>query len=264
MTQEILTNFGKINNENGKNEETLFCKDFNNNTKLIKTLIEKFTNLKLGNLKKYDGYTKTDLYTEINNSNDTLNIQLKRYTNSNNKYGGQVGKILWDTLCANIPDLNDISIYMKPFFDLPLINNIDNVDNVDNIVDKSKQIKLTKYNNNIQNNIIETLNKNKKQILDIVFYGVNTVCKPQFFCYIEYINKIRNKITFISINDLIKYLMKFDFSIDKSGKFINLGDSFLFTRKGGDKGRITSNYIQFRIKFSKIKLLYHQTLIITF
>jgi len=253
MTQEILTNFGKINNENGKNEETLFCEDFNNNTKLIKTLIEKFTNLKLGNLKKYDGYTKTDLYTEINNSNDTLNIQLKRYTSSNNIYGGQVGKILWDTLCANIHDLNDISIYMKPFFDLPLI---------DNIVDKSKQIKLTKYNNNIQNNIIETLNKNKKQILDIVFYGINTECKPQFFCYIEYINKIRNKITFISINNLIKYLMKFDFSINKSGTFISLGDSFLFTRKGGDKGRITSNYIQFRIKFSKINLLNNKILTI--
>ena len=255
MTQEIVTNFGKINNENGKNEETLFCEDFNNNNKSIKTLIEKFTNLELGNLKKYDGYTKTDLYTEINNSNDTLNIQIKRYSNSNNKYGGQVGKILWDTLCVNIPDLNDISKYMKPFFDLPLI---------DNIVDKSKQIKLTKYNNIIKNNIIEILNKNKKQILDVVFYGINTTSKPQFFCYIEYINKIRNKIKFISINNLIKYLMTFNFSIDKSGTFISLGNSFLFTRKGGDKGRITSNYVQFRMKFSKINLLCNQTLTITF
>ena len=42
--------------------------------------------------------------------------------------------------------------------------------------------------------------------------------------------------------------MKFDFTINNYS--INLGDSFFIQRKGGDRGRIGANCVQFRIIFT--------------
>ena len=234
---------GIKNNQNGQREEQIICNNFNGK---MKHLIERFCSLKLGKFVRYPGRTKTDIYAIIKGCN-TLNIQIKRYTKSNSNVhrGGQVGKLRWVRLVELIPDLKKISKYMYPFFELPIVNKV---------CDKSKQIKLNNYDNKIQNFIIKILKNNKRKILEIILLGSEIKHRPNIFCGVEYINKKRNKITLITLDNLINYLMKFEFTINNNGNRINLGDSFFIQRKGGDRGRSSANCIQFRIIFYKLNI----------
>lgn len=234
---------GIRNAQNGKREEQIICENFNGN---MKYLIEKFSSLRLGKFKKYPGRTKTDVYAKIKGGK-TLNIQVKRYTKSNSNIhrGGQVGKLRWRRLVELIPDLGKINRYMSAFFDLPI---------VDKICDKSKQIKLNMYDSKTLKFITKKLNDNKRKILETILLGSKIKERPKVFCGIEYSNKIRNKITLFTLDNLINYLMKFEFTINNNGNRINLGDSFFIQRKGGDRGRSGANCVQFRIIFYKLNI----------
>jgi len=92
--------WGVLNASNGLREEEKICEDFNDENSTLKNLIEEFTNFKLGNLSKYPGRTKTDVYAEVIDSNENLNLQIKMYTppKKNRHSGGQVGKMRWTKL----------------------------------------------------------------------------------------------------------------------------------------------------------------------
>lgn len=259
MTEDVMNIdflrqlWGEKNSLNGMREEEIICKDFNNNKSTVKRLIENFSKVKLGSLSKYPGRTKTDVYAEvINTMNDrkernTLNLQIKMYTppKKNRHSGGQVGKIRWAKLCTLIPNLSQINEYMSPFFEVPLVNKK---------CDKSQQIKLNVYDNNIRKFITSILNKNKKEILELILLGSEENARPNLFCGVEYVDKRRNKMTIFSTDELIKHLMNRNFSINEYGNRITLGDSFFIQRKGGDRGRSGANFVQFRMVFYKLDI----------
>jgi hypothetical protein len=259
MTEDVMNidflrqQWGEKNASNGMKEEEIICRDFNNDKSIVKSLIEGFSKMKLGNLSKYPGRTKTDVYAEVidtkkkPNERDTLNLQIKMYTppKKNRHSGGQVGKIRWAKLCSLIPSLERINEYMSPFFEVPLVNKK---------CDKSQQIKLNAYDNNVRKFITKILNKNKREILELILLGSEENARPNLFCGVEYVDKRRNKMTVFSTKDLVEYLMDHDFSINDYGNRITLGDSFFIQRKGGDRGRSGANFVQFRMIFYKLEI----------
>jgi len=154
-----------------------------------------------------------------------------------------------------VPNLDDISEYMYPFFEVPLVNKK---------CDKTQQINLNVYDGYTQKYITSILNKNKKQILELILLGSKTYTKPNLFCGVEYVDKRRNKMTVLSTKELINNLMNYDFSINEFGNRITLGDSFFIQRKGGDRGRSGANFVQFRIVFYKLDISNDKKLVIRF
>ena len=125
-------------------------------------------------------------------------------------------------------------------------------------VDKGASItKLcpTNYSNQILDSFTDTLNDNKRKILEYAFYGTDRQFSPDYLIGIEYVNKKRTKLSFFKIDTIINYLETQTFTIKKSKTVIALGENNAITlqRKGGDNGKKSSNQLQFKIIISSLK-----------
>lgn len=185
--------------------------------------------------KKKD-FSKTDI------TNNIINIQVKK-TKINQS--GQIGKYSINAIISDIPELKPIEKYLRQLCELPLIDNF--------YCDKS-------YENNRKLNLsfleteyfINTLNNNKRKILEYVFKGNRNDCIPNLFC-ISY-KGLTDKIIIYRINDIIEYLMDFSFKIKRSKTVISLGNIMSLQRKGGDSGRKSGNKLQFKLICSRLDI----------
>lgn len=232
---------GKEIAKNGLEEELLVVNDLNTNED-IKAKFKKFIGEdNLGTFQKQSGNGKTDITDQKNK------IQVKKHTKD---CFGQLDRHWVKDIIKIIPELKSIEKYLIDLCELPL-------DVSGKKVDKSKSIKKLdgiNYTKEQLDVFLDTLNKNKENILKIMFYGVNEINKPNYLCGIEYVNGIRKKMTIYKMNDVIEHLMKFKFLIRKSATVVELGPCLTIQRKGGDSGKKGSNQMQFKLTFTKLNI----------
>ena len=56
------------------------------------------------------------------------------------------------------------------------------------------------------------------------------------------------------MDDVVKYLLKYNFEIRPLCTVIAFGRAFTIQRKGGERGRRPANIIQFKLVFSKLNI----------
>ncbi len=242
----------KINNEqnkyiiasktakNGFKEEDLVVNDLNQ-IESLKNNLQLFLNCSLMLFNKKSGTSKTDI------TDSNLKIQVKKHKKDQ---FGQVDRHYLSYFLNKIPQLEPTKKYLSGICELPLLDN--------GMCDKSKSIKKlnkTNYSDQELDNLITLLNQNKEEIIKYALIGYEEESKPNILCGVEYTkDKIRNKLIFYKMDDVIKYLKTQTFKIRKSGTVIELGDSFTIQRKGGDKGKKQANHLQMKLVFSNLKI----------
>lgn len=240
---KIINDIKSNTAKNGYKEEDNVCSDLNNNQE-IKHLFENFMKKKYSNtFKKHD-----DKKSKIDISNDEhIFIQVKKY--KKNQFG-QLDRHWISDIIKYIPLLKSIENMLIDMCEYPLKK-------CGIKIDKTKQIKKLNndnYNDDELTNLLNTLNNNKKLILEYVFFGTNNNV-PKYICGIEYDNKNNRKSMIIyNIEDIIKYLEQYNFIIKKSHTVIELGNCISFQRKGGDNGNKSSNQLQTKLIFSNINI----------
>jgi hypothetical protein len=198
----------------------------------------------LGN--KYDqclqlgGQAKTD----IKSKNNILKAQVKKCKNGRFQ---QLDRHSINHVIKNIPLLNEVSQILRDLIEYPLLAN-------EKHIDKSfplKKLNLQNYTQKEINNFLAILNKNVEPILRYAFLGQDIENQPDYVIAVEYDkNKKRDSIIAFRINDAIKYLKKFKFTVSSQKTCIYLGTEGIISiqRKGGDCGKKSSNDIQIKIK----------------
>jgi len=238
---KLLSYINSQTAKNGYKEEELVCKDLN-----ITLIKEAFTPM-LGNnyneCNRITGNHKCDIQSD----NKILRGQVKKYKK------GQFQQLdrHWITcLIKNIPELNEVSQILKDLFEYPILPNGTHVDKSQNI----KKLCNSNYSQEILDNLLDLLNKCKKQILEYAFYGSSLEIQPDYLFGVEYENTKRNKIVVLKIEDVIKYLEKLNFKISPRKTAILLGDNGTISlqRKGGDSGKKSSNQIQIKLILSNL------------
>lgn len=242
MNKTLLSYTNSQTAKNGYKEEALVCLDLNNNYKCR----EKFLPI-LGN--NYTECTRI-LGThkcDIQSSDSTLKGQVKKYKKGRFQ---QLDRHWTSKFIENIPELHKYSQILTDLFEYPLLPNGTHIDKSKNI----KKLCNSNYSQEILNNLINTFNKNKKEILEYAFYGYNVEMRPEYLFGVNYENGKRDKIVLFKIEDAINYLEKLDFKISPKKTCINLGikRSFSLQRKGGDNGKKSSNQLQIKIILSEI------------
>lgn len=227
--------------KNGYKEEELVCKDLN-----ITLIKEAFTPM-LGNnyneCNRITGKNKCDIQSD----NKILRGQVKKYKKGQFQ---QLDRHWISSLIKNIPELNEVSQILKDLFEYPLLPNGTHVDKSKNI----KKLCNSNYSQEILDNLLDLLNKCKKQILKYAFYGSSLELQPEYLFGVEYENTKRNKIVVFKIEDVIKYLEKLNFKISPKKTVILLGDNSTISlqRKGGDSGKKNSNQLQIKLILSNL------------
>lgn len=227
--------------KNGYKEEELVCKDLN--TKLIK---EEFRPI-LGNNYNECNRIKGNHKCDIQSDNKILRGQVKKYKKGQFQ---QLDRQWISRFIKNIPELNEVSQILKDLFEYPLLPNGTHVDKSKNI----KKLCNSNYSQEILDNLLDLLNKCKKQILEYAFYGLSLEIQPEYLFGVEYENNKRNKIVVFKIEDVIKYLEKLNFKISPRKTSILLGDNRTISlqRKGGDSGKKCSNQLQIKLILSNL------------
>lgn len=232
---------GKNTNQLGLQEE-YFIIDFINGNKKIKLNLREFMKLEdnINTIYKVDGYKKTDL-----TDGKKVKIQVKRSNQCSNKsYNkpyGQVHKISIESLLNQIPGLKKIGNMLAGICKLEIREN--------GIYKMDKIVRLTEpnYSRKELKLLTDTLNKYQRDILNLVFLGRDINHQPNLFVVSKYIDQVRSSIVFHKVKDIVAEFMKEEFTIDGSSARVNLGSNMYFVRKGGDGGKDSGNYIQFKI-----------------
>lgn len=229
--------------KNGYKEEDLVCHDLNHNHEL-QNRINQITGNIFDTCSRLPGSNKTDILS----ANTILSVQVKKF-----KHGQfqQLDRHWVDNLIEFIPELNSIKGLLKNMCEYPLLPNGTHVDKGASIT----KLCPTNYSKQILDSFTDTLNQHKRKILEYAFYGTDRHFSPDYLIGIEYINKKRTRLSFFKIESIINYLETLTFTIKKSKTVIALGDHnvITFQRKGGDKGKKSSNQLQFKIIVSSLK-----------
>ena len=227
--------------KSGFAEEELVCKDLN--TSFIKEAFKPMLGNKYNECNRIPGKHKCD----IQSVNKILRGQVKKYKKGQFQ---QLDRHWISCLIQNIPELNEVSQILKDLFEYPLLPNGTRVDKSKN----RKKLCNSNYSQKILDNLLDLLNKYKKQILEYAFYGSNLEIKPEYLFGAEYENYKRNKIVVFKIEDVIKYLEKLNFKISPRKTVIWLGDNGTISlqRKGGDSGKKSSNQLQIKLILSNL------------
>lgn len=221
-------------------EEDLVCENLNKDNNLREIFIEFTKNGNMKFFKKLRSNFKTDI-----SDNGEYRIQVKKF--KNNQFG-QLDRHWVDDLIVSIPNLESIKNILKNLCEIPLKN-------CGKLIDKEKNRLLLSNENYSKSeliNFINILEKSKNEILNYIFKGIKN--SPDYICGVEYIENKRNKLIIYKIADVIEYLNKFTFNINKSKSVISLGQCLSIQRKGGDSGKKSSNQIQFKLIFSKLRI----------
>lgn len=240
--KKILSYINSNTAKNGYKEENLICNDLNTNTDIKKSFND-FIGNEYNNCVKLNGNNKCDILSE----NKNLTAQVKKY--KKNQFQ-QLDRHWIDDLIKCIPELEKNSKMLKNLCEYPLLPNGTHIDKNKSI----KKICLTNYSKSEINNFIDNMNKNKNKILNYAFFGTNQEIQPEFLFGVEYVDNKRYKIVLFKIIDVINYLKKLDFKISTKKTVIVLGDDNIISmqRKGGDKGKKSSNQLQIKIIISKL------------
>lgn len=227
--------------KNGYKEEELVCKDLN--CTLIKETFISMLGNNYNECNRITGNHKCDIQSD----NKILRGQVKKYKKGQFQ---QLDRHWTSSLITNIPELNEYSQILKDLFEYPLLPNGTHVDKTKNI----KKLCNSNYSQEILDNLLDFLNKYKKQILEYAFYGSNLEIQPEYLFGVEYENTKRVKIVVFKIEDVINYLEKLNFKISPRKTAILLGDNSTISlqRKGGDSGKKSSNQLQIKIILSNL------------
>jgi hypothetical protein len=227
--------------KNGYKEEELVCKDLNN------TLIKETFTPMLGNNYNECNRITGNYKCDIQSDNKILRGQVKKYKKGQFQ---QLDRHWISSLIKNIPELNETSQILKDLFEYPLLPNGTHVDKSKNI----KKLCNSNYSQEILDNLLDLLNKCKKQILEYAFYGSSLEIQPEYLFGVEYENTKRNKIVVCKIEDVIKYLENLNFKISPKKTAFLLGDDSTISlqRKGGDSGKKSSNQLQIKVILSNL------------
>ena len=227
--------------KSGFAEEELVCKDLN--TSLIKEAFKPMLGNNYNECNRITGNHKCDFQSDDEN----LRGQVKKYKKGQFQ---QLDRHWISCLIQNIPELNEVSQILKDLFEYPLLPNGTHVDKSKN----RKKLCNSNYSQKILDNLLDLLNKYKKQILEYAFYGSNLEIKPEYLFGAEYENYKRNKMVVFKIEDVIKYLEKLNFKISPRKTVIWLGDNGTISlqRKGGDSGKKSSNQLQIKLILSNL------------
>lgn len=227
--------------KNGYKEEELVCKDLN--IKLIKEAFRPMLGNNYNQCNRITGNHKCDIQSD----NKILRGQVKKYKKGQFQ---QIDRHWISCLIKNIPKLNEVSQILKDLFEYPLLPNRTHVDKSKNI----KKLCTSNYSQEILDNLLDVLNKCKKQILEYAFYGLSLEIQPEYLFGVEYENTKRNKIVVFKIKDVITNLEKLNFKISPRKTAILLGDNSTISlqRKGGDSGKKSSNQLQIKLILSNL------------
>ena len=229
--------------KSGYYEEELICKDLNENNNDVCEILKNLNVFNRDTFKVLKGNSKVDV------SNGVIKFQVKKYTLG--KPPGQLDRHWTSDVVKVIPELEPIKPILVGLCELPLREDDKKK------CDKNKPvIKLCNsiYSEDQLTLFIQTLNENKKDLLNYVFLGTDKTTTPEFMIGVQYINDDeRNNITIYNISDIIDILMEEDFDIRKSKTVFGLGKSFYFQRKGGDNGNKSANQLQCKFSFQTFR-----------
>lgn len=238
---KLLSNTNSQTAKNGYKEEELVCKDLNNS--IIKEAFASMLGNNYNECNRITGNHKCDIQSD----NKILRGQIKKYKKGQFQ---QLDRHWVSSLIKNIPELNEVSQILKDLCERPLLSNGTHVDKEKNI----KKLCNSNYSQEILDNLLNLLNKHKKQILEYAFYGSNLEIKPEYLFGVEYEKTKRNKIIVFKIEDIIKCLEKLKFEISPKETVIKLGPkgTISLQRKGGDSGKKSSNQLQIKLILSNL------------
>ena len=235
------TNIGSIIARNGYLEEEYLVNKLNEDTQLIK-LLEEFTGKNIiNNAIKIKGNKKSD----INISG--INIQHKK---TKDKQFGQIHRHYVDHLINKVPELENCKYMLKNLCEKPINEETKLCDKKYNI----KKINNINYTENEIDNLINLIEKNKRNIINYAFHGSEEKFTPELFSISLFTKDTREKLIFWKMNDIIEYLMKSKVNIKKSQTVIEISNGLTFQRKGGDGGKKGSNNFQFKFIPSSLPL----------
>lgn len=260
QTQTQITN-GPQQRTNGKKAEEYFSELLSN--------IDFFTlfmlHFNINITKKYhtscmvlSGNTKTDvMYCDIG-------FQVKSYRIPQ-KHPQQIHKSTLDCFlqwCELNKDKKIKDIFQR-FIEIPLIKEQNGKKIVNKSLFTSSLLLPENYTIEELEYITTILNRNKQKIINVVFGGNpldNKNTKPKFFCCLSYkkTENLPNKLAIFNIFSVMKFLLKFNFTITENGKTISLGDILYLRRKGGDCGKPSSNQLQIVMNIEKLINLLHE------
>ena len=216
----IINSINSNTAKNGYNEEKFLVNILNTDIKLFNQF-EKFINKKIiNNAVLIKGNKKSDI--------NISNIFIQHKKTKINQFG-QIDRHYIDNLIIRIPNISTCKNILQ------------------NLCNKINKINNLYYSENEINNIINTIEENKKDILNYAFNGYEKEYVPNIYSISIFDkNNKRIKLIFWKINDIFDYLMKFFVSIRKSQTVIEISNGLTFQRKGGDNGKKQSNNFQFK------------------
>ena len=231
---------GSLTAKNGYKEEENVCEDLNTDMKLRFSMVSLLGH-NYDTVQKIDGTSKVDVM-----SNDcSLKAQVKKYKKSQ---FGQLDRHWVSDFIKIHPTLCEIENMLTGLCEIPLLDNGTHVDKTKSRIPLS----IENYSNEQLDNFICVLNANKMDILKYAFYGGDPSRMPNYVIGVEYIGTKRNKIIVYRIDDIINYLVNFNFEITKRKTVVSLANCISFQRKGGDSGKKGSNQLQIKFTISSL------------
>ena len=193
-----------------------------------------------GVFRKLPGTSKTDV------TNDVLNLQVKKHVA--NRFG-QVDRRWTQKLIDDVPDLNGAAGEMlRKLCEIPLLP-------CGQLVDPSKNrvlLSTDNYTPEQLTQLTQTLEINKRTMVETVLLGTDPATQPHHLCGIEY-KETGAEVTMYRMNDVVEHLMTFGFAITPRHSVIKLGPLSI-QRKGGDNKQKSGNNIQFKLIFSSLNI----------
>lgn len=177
----------------------------------------------------------------------TLKAQIKK---SRKKTKQQLDRQWVRDIVAKIPALKPIEHMLIAMCEIPLLPDNKYVDEDQG----RKELNLSNYSQEQLDHLINVLNCNKRQFLELVFLGSDTLEQPDVLLGVEYANGTRTQVIKFKISDIIDHLTGLDFKITDKACVIKLGDAGTLTlqRKGGDSKRKSGNHLATHIIVSNL------------
>lgn len=198
------------------------------------------THIDDGVFRKLPGTSKTDV------TNGFWNLQVKKH--AANRFG-QVDRRWTQQLIDDIPDLNGATGEMlQKLCEIPLLP-------CGRLVDPSKTrvlLSTENYTPEQLTQLTQTLESNKRAIVETVLLGTDPATQPHHLCGIEY-KETGAQVMMYRMNDVVEHLLTFEFAITPRHSVIKLGPLSI-QRKGGDNKRKSGNNIQFKLIFSSLNI----------
>jgi hypothetical protein len=157
-------------------------------------------------------------------------------------------------LLEKIPKFKEIEKMLKNLCELPIDEKTGYCDRKQEI----KKLNKSNYSKDELNNLINIIEKNKKDVIEYAFCGYEKEYIPNYFSISLYNTKNKRlKIIFWKMIDIINYLLDKKFKTfirEPNNTVIEISNGLTFQRKGGDNVRKQANNIQIKFVSSILQL----------